>query len=338
MRFPSRYYALLLPLLRADGHDPNLLLAGLGLDPQQLVHPAAQLSATQVEALVVAVLRHDPDDDLALRLGRQIKPSSHEMLGLAMMSAATMADALRLAVRYWPLITPLFSLGAERCGVRLVMQWQATLPLRSDVLRFHAEALLAAFHEELRFLLGGSAPEYRIDLPRPWLKASYRKLRPARVHPHDEGSDRFSASLPLSMLERPLVLADPGARAAAERRCQELLERLAAEGGLTAWVLQILQRSTDCMPRQSEVARLLHLSSRSLHRKLAAEETSFRELGNRERYRRACERLSQTDEPVSSIALALGYRDAANFSRAFRLRAGVAPSAYRRLARLPETG
>jgi AraC-like DNA-binding protein len=330
MLFPARYYALLLPLLHAEGLDPKALLDGL--DPQQLLRPAAQLTASQVEALVVAVLRHDRGQQLALRLGQQIKPSSHETLGLAMMSASTLNEALQLAVRYWPLITPLFNLSAERSGPRLLLHWQTTIPLRNDVLRFHAEALLAALHAELRFLLGGSAPAYRVELPRLWLRADYRVLRPVSIHPHDEAPDRFQASLPIAMLEQPLALADPGARAAAERRCQELLERLDAEGGLTGWVLQILQRAQDCMPRQSEVAALLHLSSRSLHRKLSAEGTSFRELGKHERFRRAGERLARTAEPVSSIALALGYRDSANFSRAFRQHAGVAPTVYRRLA------
>lgn len=51
------------------------------------------------------------------------------------------------------------------------------------------------------------------------------------------------------------------------------------------------------------------------------------------RMTRACEYLDAGEESVSEIAQALGYNDAAYFSRQFRLVIGMAPSAYRALKR-----
>jgi AraC-like DNA-binding protein len=39
--------------------------------------------------------------------------------------------------------------------------------------------------------------------------------------------------------------------------------------------------------------------------------------------------LRETREPVTEIAIALGYQDAANFTRAFRRYAGCSPTAFR---------
>jgi AraC-like DNA-binding protein len=332
---PARYYLLLLPLMRGHGVEPTRLLAELGLDPARLAHPAAQLGSHQVEALVSAALALDPRADLALQLGRRIKPSSHEIVGLAMLSADTLADSLRLAERYWSLISPLLHLRSTATPQGLQLRWQPALPLSAAVARFHAEATLAAVHAELAFFLGQVPPGCVFELPRRWTgeRERYRLLRPASVRSHDDIDDWFAVWLPRAVLGRPLALADPAARATAESRCQAMLDQLSAEGGLTSWVLQILQHADDHFPGQLEVARLLRLSSRSLHRRLAGEGTSFRDLSNAERHRRACAALEHTRAAISSIALGLGYRDAANFSRAFRQRAGVAPLRYRQLAR-----
>ena len=48
------------------------------------------------------------------------------------------------------------------------------------------------------------------------------------------------------------------------------------------------------------------------------------------RIERAIELLGTTDEPISRIARAVGYRKPGAFAEAFHRRTGVAPSAYRR--------
>jgi AraC-like DNA-binding protein len=47
------------------------------------------------------------------------------------------------------------------------------------------------------------------------------------------------------------------------------------------------------------------------------------------RLRRAAARLARTDEPITSIAYAVGFNDLSNFVRTFRAAAGVTPRAFR---------
>lgn len=70
-------------------------------------------------------------------------------------------------------------------------------------------------------------------------------------------------------------------------------------------------------------------SVRTLQRRLQAEKTSFARLQHERRLRRATRLLLATGEPVTEIAIALGYEDAANFTRAFRSYAGCSPTAFR---------
>ncbi|MCB1635944.1 MAG: AraC family transcriptional regulator ligand-binding domain-containing protein, partial [Xanthomonadales bacterium] len=340
LRFPTHYYHLLLPVLNRSGRDSAELLQRLALTRSALEEPGCSLQATQVQALVDAVLASDPDPTLALRLGRQIKPSSHQMLGLAMLSAATLGQSLQLAERYWSLLTPVFGLRSRTRGRSLGLCWFPRtessgdrIALSDAVLRFHAEALLAGMYEELRFLLGEVPTGCRIELPKRWLRAraDYRWLRPAAVVADPDAQRSFSLWLPQRCLSQTLLLADAAACRDAEQHCARLLAgQHHPEGGMAEWIRQWLQQAELPLPSLPQLAAALHLSARTLQRRLAEEGQCYRQLLDDERHRRACHALRERGDPVTSVALALGYSDPANFSRAFSRRAGVRPSAFRR--------
>ncbi len=76
-------------------------------------------------------------------------------------------------------------------------------------------------------------------------------------------------------------------------------------------------------------ASLCMMSTRSFQRQLNAAGTSYSELLAGVQFEAATRLLRETDTKVSEISYRLGYRDAANFARAFRRNAGLSPSAYR---------
>ena len=79
----------------------------------------------------------------------------------------------------------------------------------------------------------------------------------------------------------------------------------------------------------SAVAKQLYMAPRTLRRKLRAENTSFRELMDELKMQVAIKYLRDTDLTIENIADALGFRDAANFRRAFRRWTKRAPHEYR---------
>jgi AraC-like DNA-binding protein len=74
----------------------------------------------------------------------------------------------------------------------------------------------------------------------------------------------------------------------------------------------------------------LGIGSRTLQRRLDEHNLVFRDLVLRTRLERSIELLRETDEPITDIAMALGYESPANFSRAFRRRLGVTPTEARK--------
>ena len=82
-----------------------------------------------------------------------------------------------------------------------------------------------------------------------------------------------------------------------------------------------------------EVARRVATSRRQLQRAFAeAGETSFRSYLQRVRMEQAARLLRASSSPVNEVASAVGYRQPAQFAKAFRRHHGTPPSSFREAA------
>jgi AraC-like DNA-binding protein len=86
-------------------------------------------------------------------------------------------------------------------------------------------------------------------------------------------------------------------------------------------------------PGIEELADRLHVTSRTLRRKLQAEGTSYASILASVRKDLAIQHLRTTRMKVDEIAEALGFSDVASFRQAFRKWTGRSPSDYRGRAR-----
>ena len=80
---------------------------------------------------------------------------------------------------------------------------------------------------------------------------------------------------------------------------------------------------------QDSVADALHMSLRTLQRRLNNEGTSYRGLLDETRRELAAHYMAESHRPINEITYLLGFSEPSNFSRAFRRWTGKSPSAYR---------
>jgi len=119
--------------------------------------------------------------------------------------------------------------------------------------------------------------------------------------------------------------------------CRELVARKRARTGLSQQVrarllrLGALEAGIDA--GMEAVARDLHISVRTLRRRLAEDGTSYRELRDEVREALAEELLATGALSVSDVAIRLGYAEATSFIAAFRRWKGMTPAAYARRLR-----
>ncbi len=88
----------------------------------------------------------------------------------------------------------------------------------------------------------------------------------------------------------------------------------------------------------AEAARSLHVSERTLQRKLAQAKTTLPREMTHARVRAAKRLLADTDAPLTTVALEAGFASLQHCNAAFRKHAGVSPGGWRKKAREGSAG
>ena len=322
----SRYLAGVQQMLAEDGVAPASLLRGTGLTQALLDDAAGYVTAADLDRFLANAITASGDPRPGLRLGRRLNISAHGSAGLAGLTAANARSALQVAVRYFPLITELIRLRfTEADGSTLVMV--DPLPgITPCCETFVVQTLFSSITLMAGFLLGEQTIAVTLSLPGPRNDSLLQGLPELRsgVRFNARG---YSIQLPAKVLDSVFALADSHAHQQALQRCEQELARLQQQRSFADRLYQQLLYSDDHSPSLTQLADALSLSTRTLHRRLAAEGCGFRDLLNQARMLKA-ERLLRQGRSVTAIAHSLGYGDSANFTRAFRRFHGVPPSEF----------
>ena len=329
-RMPARYFALLCDQLKAEGLNVDSVLREAHISPNQIYGPNASLSTKQYEAMIDGLTRASGRSDLGFALGRLIKLSSHEILGYALITSPTLEYALQLACRYYRLITPAFRMQYRRQLRVSEVIFKPLLPLNARGFHFLLEVVVVTTLEQIKALLQDDFPasDVYVSYTMPEHVEHYRHLRPARFHYGFEDQPGARIVLDTALLSRRLPLTDKASLRMAEARCEELIQKTTQARRITEWVSMMLRESSNGFPTLGELARLQNQSPRTLDRQLQREGHRFLQLSKRIRHEKACELLLTSTQSVSQIALQLGYKETASFSRAFRREAGCSPTQY----------
>ncbi len=104
---------------------------------------------------------------------------------------------------------------------------------------------------------------------------------------------------------------------------------LAEEEDAIASVRRIIRRDLGRTWKIGDVAAALDVSTRSLQRSLAALGDRYSDVVDRTRNLEAARLLRQSELSITEIGYICGFADSAHFSRSFKKRHGVSPSAFR---------
>ena len=328
-------YALI-KLLTAHGIDPKSVITGTGITPDSLTSLDTRISHTNQMLLLKNAEQAWRKPGLGLEFGRSLRLYSLGMIGQAAYASSTLGEAMDTITRYLALRSPLlsYSLFRRRAGTFYVLSGTRNL---GNTERFMIESAFAATARFLSELAGKPIGSIEFNFKR---KArgnieQYRESLGDQVS-FEQSSD--SIFIPSKFLQLKLSTSNQISAEEARRYCEAEITQIGTELGFKEVVYTLLNSSLTRTPTESEAAKILGYSTRSLRRRLAQQNTTFRELLRRVRYDAATRLLSTTHMRVEDIAYEIGYLNVGNFSRAFKTWTGLSPSIYRRHTEDTEIG
>ena len=274
---------------------------------------------------LVERLEHVPA--LGLEAGKRYHFTAFGALGLAFASSPTLRDALDLGQRFSEL-----TFGFARTAVEdTVREVRVTIDdgqIPGELRRFIVECTSAVMLTVGTDLVTSNPPLLQVSLryPPPHDLEPYERfygVRPAFRSPSN------LLVLDRARLERPMPLANEHALRLSEQECQRLVQAGRTRTGLAAKVRDLLEARMERMPGMEEVASSLHLTPRTLRRRLQEERTTFVLLRDEVRMTLAEQLLAGPRLSIERIAERLGYANATSFINAFQRWHGRTPRAYR---------
>jgi AraC-like DNA-binding protein len=314
----------------------DALLAESGLSEEELTHPDARLPIRTFERFIEQARALTGEPGIGVYMGLQMQASAHGYLGFAAMTAGTVREAMDLAIRFLPTRTTALGLRLEVEGGTglLVLEEHADFGTARDVVLM---ALIIGLWQIGTVITGqvteGGA-DFAIPEPSYWARVApvampeWRGVTSVRFS-QPENRLRFDAT----DLDQQLTMADPASLRLAREHCERELSVLGQDGPIVARARRLVVKDDGSTRSVEEVAELLHVSPRTLQRRLAGEGVTHGSLVDAELRERAIHLLRSSELPLEQVAARLGYSDVSNFTRAFRRWTDATPAQYRRSGR-----
>lgn len=311
--------------LAALGISPTAVLHQAHLPPMLLEQERVFVTTAQWFALWTALELWTDDPALGLKLARQLEGTPYDPLTITALSAPSFYAALQKVARY----KRLFSAEDVRLtqhdrlwSVELV--WLATEQPAPPLLIDSAFAHVVEVGQRGtgRRLLPERVALRRDELHRAMYEAYFRC-------PVDFGADHDVLFFSYAAMMQPFSTANPDLLALLEPQLEAERSDQFTHPSLIEQVKRFIRsRIAGQPPTMQEVARELHISARTLQRRLADEGVQFQLLLETVRHELAKEYLRSSLE-LNEIAFLLGYQEASSFHRAFHHWEGVSPGQWR---------
>ena len=315
--------------------DQTPLLAASGIN---IADAASRIPVASYAALYNRINRHLDDEGFGL-FAQPMRVGSFEFLCRGCLSAPTLAEALHRAARFLHIVLPDLAVSVRRSQghAELVIAETRKLAEQSDdpgrVFAF--EWLLRLLHGLSCWLAGRGIALDSVIFPyrKPAHFADYALIftEDSRFAPTVPGGNgTLVAAFNANLLDLPVRRDEAALTAFLDGAPGKITTLYRRDRDMVIRVRDLLRVALPAPLGLEEIAARLHLSPRTLHRRLEEEGSSYRAIKDALRRDMALARLTKTEDSIAQVAADLGYADTSAFYRAFVEWTGMAPVQYRR--------
>ena len=312
----------------AQNKSPAKALEFAQITPSQAKKTSAHITALQMER-ISSFAMHELNDEVLGCLSRKLPWGTYGMLVRASLTSPTLGVALKRWCRHHGLVADDIELSVEERDGKAHIRLRELKDL-GEQREFGVLSILRNLYGVACWLI-----DSRITLEQ--VHFAFEAPAHQAVYPlMFQGPVLFGSATPISeLVMNASYLALP------LRRDEAALQRM-LETALTLTVLQYrkdrllltqVKQALAMYPQDThsaeDLAPLLNLSPRSLHRQLKEEGTSLQVLKDEVRHERAIELLQRTRKPIKQVAESAGFQNEKSFIRAFKQWTGQTPAAFR---------
>lgn len=312
------------------GLSPSAVLRRAGLPQSFLDQPRVLLKTEELFALWRAIGEVSENPAIGLLLGTETKTERFHPVSLAALSTENLGQAVKQMARYKQLTCPeeiLQQMYDEEWSIHF--RWLLADQVEPPAL---LECAFAWVISVARHGTGTRLSPLRVEFaqPRPHVKTIERHFGCPVVCGAPDNAIVFRAA----DAQRPFVTRNAELLAMLAPQFEEELKRENGDENFVDRVRTAIQHKlTGQRPTIEDIADVLHISSRTIQRRLQDEGSSFQRVLEDARHQLARQYLNNSVLELNEAAYLLGYNDANSFVRAFRTWEGVPPARWREAQR-----
>jgi AraC-like DNA-binding protein len=302
------------------------VLRRAGLPQAFMNQPRVLLNTEELFALWRAVGEVSTNPVIGLLLGTETKTERFHPIGLAALSSENFGSAIDQMARYKQITCPeeiLQEKDNEEWSIQF--RWLLADEVEPPVL---IECCFAWVLSTARVGTGTRISAVRVEFVQP--RAHVKTIERHFGCPVVCGTPRNAIIFRATDANRPFVTRNAELLGIlAPQFDEELKEENGDENFIERVRIAIQQRLTGRRPAIEDIADALHISSRTLQRRLQDDGSSFQRVLEEARHQLARHYLNNSVLELNEAAYLLGYEDGNSFVRAFRTWEGVPPARWR---------
>lgn len=326
----STWAFLIRKALDAGGLDSKALFEQAGLVLSENNNPDSRVPTKAMQDLWRLVERQVDDPCFGLEVARYWHPSHFHALGYAWLASETLLDAYRRLARYGHIMNDALEISLEENAGEMLFRfgWNRNFLPGDQAAPVSIDASMATLVHMSRFIYGNEFKPLHMMVmrARPACMSDYTAYFQCGIEFEAEYNGFIIAR---EMMEKPLPTGHQNLALLHDQVLIDYLSKL----GKADISMQVKKKLVDNLSSgvvtEEKMAESLHMSLRSLQRKLQQQGTNYKKLLDETRKELALSYVKDKQRSFSEITFLLGFSEQSNFTRAFKRWKGVAPSEYR---------
>ncbi|MCK0164389.1 AraC family transcriptional regulator [Marinobacter sp. S6332] len=311
-----------------QGASKDILLGKAGIPADWINKPEQLITERQLTQLIKSVWRATRDEFMGLSTS-PCKNGTFALMADYCLGSASLGAVLRKSARVYSVACNNVDIGLGESDSNKLVFFRLSLEDASkDTDHMLQEFLLLMWQRFACWLVDQQIPFATtcFSYPAPKHVKEYRAMFPAELQ-FNEPVCGFS--LHEKYLQLPITRSEAELEVFLKEAPAYILHRPDIDDSLRNRVRALLaSQSLNNMPSLGDIAELLHMTPRSIGRKLQEEGTSLRLIKNSLRREYAIKLMSTENLSVADISERVGFSETASFCRAFKRWTGKSPSQW----------